>query len=88
MVLVKLAVAFCTAMNFSVCVALCALATAGSTSAPVVPRTTAAPAATMDVRTFMISLLSAGHDPFRPLTDDPPCGPGKPGPGRAWGREE
>ena len=31
------------------------LATAGTTSAPVVPRTTAAPAATTDVRTFMIS---------------------------------
>src|SRR5262249_31828903 len=52
--LVKPTVAFCTAVNLSVCVALCALATAGSTNAPVVPRTTAAPAAASDVRGFMI----------------------------------
>ena len=45
-VLLSLTVAFCTAVNFSVVEALWALATAGSTSAPVVPRTTAAPAAT------------------------------------------
>ena len=44
-----------TAVSFSVCVALFALAMAGSASAPVVPRTTAAPAAAMDLRTFMIS---------------------------------
>jgi hypothetical protein len=42
-------------MNFSVCGALCALATAGSVSAPVQPRMTAAPAAAMDVRIFMIA---------------------------------
>src|SRR6516162_11534427 len=54
-VLVNVTEAFCTAMNFSVCVLLCALATAGSTSAPVVPRATAAPAAMMDVRIFMVS---------------------------------
>src|SRR5690349_19833163 len=53
-VLVKLTVPFPTSMNFRVCVVPCALATAGSTSAPVVPRTTAAPAAANDVRSFMI----------------------------------
>src|SRR5215467_4376181 len=61
--LVKLTVAVDRAMYFSVCVAagalataaLCALATAGSKNHPVVPRTTAAPAAARDVRSFMIA---------------------------------
>src|ERR1700733_5329130 len=44
---------FSTEVNFSVCVALCALATAGTTSAPVVPRMTAAPTAMTDLRPFM-----------------------------------
>jgi hypothetical protein len=57
--------AFRHAVNFSVCQAPCALATAGITSAPVVPRTTAAPAATMDLRSFMIPLLPTGHSLFR-----------------------
>jgi hypothetical protein len=56
-VLVKGTLLFVTAVNFSVVEALCALATAGSTSAPVVPRTTAAPAAAMDMRILMITLL-------------------------------
>jgi hypothetical protein len=47
-------VSFVTVVNFSVCVALLALAAAGSTSAPV-PRSTAAPAAARDVRSFMIA---------------------------------
>jgi len=42
---------FVTAVNFSVVEALCALATAGSTNAPVVPRTTAAAAAAIDLPT-------------------------------------
>src|SRR5690348_7494206 len=58
-VLLKLMLLFVTAVNFSVCVVLCALATAGSTSAPVPLSTTAAPAATMDLRIFMIPLLPA-----------------------------
>src|SRR5271169_1763759 len=59
-VLLNVVELFVTEMNFSVVEALCALATAGSTSAPVVPRTTAAPAAARDVRRFMMPLLSAG----------------------------
>jgi hypothetical protein len=48
---------FSTLVNFSVCVALCALAIAGASSAPVVPTTTAALAATMDLRIFTGFLL-------------------------------
>jgi hypothetical protein len=55
--LVKATLLFVTAVNFSVCAALCALATAGNASAPAVPKTTAPPAAVMDLRTFMIPLL-------------------------------
>jgi len=45
------------AVNFSVCVAGCALAAAGSASPAAPPRMTAAPAAAMDVGIFMIALL-------------------------------
>ena len=44
-------------MNFSVCVAVRALAAAGSASPPAQPRMTAVPAAAMDVRIFMIAFL-------------------------------
>src|SRR5690349_24884210 len=58
------------AVNFSVVVALCALATAGSTKAAVPPRTAAAAAAVMDRRIFMVTLLlrglrPSGHDERR-----------------------
>jgi glycerol uptake facilitator-like aquaporin len=48
----------CTAVNFSVCVVLWALATAGISNAPVPPRITAALAAAMDVRIFMVISMS------------------------------
>src|SRR5690348_1958502 len=59
-----------TAVNFSVCVVLWALATAGSRTAPVPPSTTAAPAAAMDVRIFMEYLRVSG----RPIWDRPLMG--------------
>ena len=59
-VLAKVILYTVTAVNFSVVVALCALAIAGSTSAPVPPRTTAAPVAAMDLRNFMIARLPRG----------------------------
>jgi len=42
-------------LRVSMCAAVCALATAGSASAAVPPTMTAAPAAAMDVRIFMIA---------------------------------
>src|SRR6516164_1447801 len=60
-VLEKLLDFSCTAVNFSVCVVLCALATAGSMTAPAPARTTAAPAAAMDVRIFMEYLRVSGR---------------------------
>src|SRR5215831_1039565 len=64
-VLEKLAACSDTAVNFSVCVVLWALATAESRIAPVPARTAAAPAAAMDVRIFMEYLRVFG----RPIWD-------------------
>ena len=55
-VVVKLTNFRTTEVNVSVCVAVCALAAAGA-SAPMVLRTTAAPVATMDLRTLMVPSL-------------------------------
>src|SRR5262249_2656736 len=73
-VLVKPTVAFCTAVNLSVCVALCALATAGATDSPGVPRTTAALAAATDVRSFMMVSPVYGALPVPASGDDPHAG--------------
>jgi hypothetical protein len=75
-VLVKGAEFTCTAVNFSVCAAGCALAAAGSASAAALPRTTAAPAAAMVVWIFMVALLCVepcrcpGNGGGSCLTDD------------------
>src|SRR5215469_10555054 len=67
-VLEKLACFSDTAVNFSVWVVLCALAIAGTRTAPAPARTTAAPAAAMDVRIVMDYLrVSWAALPGRPL---------------------
>src|SRR5690348_7572982 len=72
--LVKLVAPFCKETSLSVCVVPCALATAGSTSAPVVPKTTAAPAAARDVRSLMVSAPCHLNLAVQAsLTDDPPA---------------
>src|SRR5690348_10257347 len=75
--LVNAALFTVTAVNFSVCEALCALAMAGSANTPVVPMTAAAPAAAMDLRTFMIPSPEPGSLRIVGLPPDP-CKRGNP----------